>query len=277
MSQDRYSKLEDFVKEVRKKTLFQIATLGIGHVGGCMSIVETIACLYGDILKLDPKNPNWKLRDRFVLSKGHAGPAMYAALALRGFFPMEELETLNKPGTRLPSHTDHKKTPGVDMTTGSLAQGMSSAVGIALACKKEGIDNYVFCLIGDGESQEGQVWEAATFAAHYGLNRFILLVDKNGRQLDGFTDECMSVGQLGGKFQQFGFNVIEVKDGHNVKQICEAVEKAKLEQDRPTAIILNTIKAYGCPAASRIVNNHNMKLSMADYEEACQAIDAPAA
>lgn len=277
LSQERVKELELFAKEIRKKTLLEIATLGIGHVGGSMSIVEVLACLYGEILRVDPKNPKWEYRDRFVLSKGHAGPAMYAALALLGFFPEEELLTLNKPGTNLPSHTDHNKTPGVDMTTGSLGQGISSAVGIALACKLKKLDNYTYCLVGDGECDEGQVWEALMFAANYNLDKFILFVDKNARQLDGFTDECISLGDLKGKFEKFGIDTVELQDGHDVASICDAVERAKSVKGRPSAIILNTTKAKGVPAASRVVNNHNMPLTMADYEEACAFLDSQSA
>jgi len=277
VSQERIKELELFSKEIRKKTLLEIATLGIGHVGGSMSIVEVIACLYGDALRVDPNNPSWEYRDRFILSKGHAGPAMYAALALRGFFPQDELLTLNKPGTSLPSHTDHNKTPGVDMTTGSLGQGISSAVGIALACKLKNLDNYTYCLVGDGECDEGQVWEALMFAANYNLDKFILFVDKNARQLDGFTDECISLGDLKGKIEEFGFDVVELQDGHDIASICNAINHAKSVKDKPSAIILNTVKAKGVPAASRVANNHNMVLSMADYEEACAYLDSQSA
>lgn len=273
LSKERVNELQLFANEVRKQTLFQIATLGIGHIGGSMSIVEVMACLYGELLKIDPKNPEWELRDRFILSKGHAGPAMYAALALKGYFPQEELLTLNKPGTNLPSHTDHNKTPGVDMTTGSLGQGSSSAVGIALACKLKNIDNYVYCLVGDGECDEGQVWEALMFAAHNNLDRFILFVDKNGKQLDGNTEECLGLGDLKWKMESFGFDTVELPDGHDIAAICEAVERAKTIKNVPSAIILNTIKAKDVPAAQRVVNFHNMPFTMDDYLEACAFID----
>jgi len=273
LSQERINALKKFAIEVKKTTLMEIATLGIGHVGGSMSICELIACLYGEILNIDPKNPGWKERDRFVMSKGHAGPTMYAALALKGYFPMDELTTLNRPGTNLPSHTDHNKTLGVDMTTGSLGQGISSAVGIALACKLDRIDNYTYCLIGDGECQEGQVWEALAFAAQYKLNRFIVFVDKNAKQLDGPTEMCMDLGDLKMKFVDFGFNSIELLDGHDVEAICNAVEDAKKQKSKPSVIILNTIKAKDCPAAKRVPNDHNMPLNMADYEEACRMLD----
>ncbi len=277
ISQERVKELELFAKEIRKKTLLEIATLGIGHVGGSMSIVEVMACLYGEMMRIDPDNPKWENRDRFVLSKGHAGPAMYAALALKGYFPEDELLTLNKPTTNLPSHTDHNKTPGVDMTTGSLGQGASSAVGIALACKLKGLDSYTYCLVGDGECNEGQVWEALMFAANYNLDKFILLVDKNAKQLDGFTDDCMSLGDLKGKIEKFGFDVIELQDGHDIAAICNAIERAKSVEHQPSAIILNTIKAKDVPAANRVPNNHNMVLSMADYEEACAYLDGQVA
>lgn len=273
LSKEKVNELKKFAVEVRKNTLFEIASLGIGHIGGSMSICELVACLYGEIMKIDPKNPNWKERDRFIMSKGHAGPTMYAALALKGYFPIEELKTLNRPGTNLPSHTDHNKTAGVDMTTGSLGQGISSAAGIALACKLDKIDNYTYCLVGDGECQEGQIYEALQFASQHKLSRFIVFVDKNAKQLDGPTEMVMDLGDLKARFENFGFYGIEVADGHDVEAICNAVDQAK-KQDKPSVIILNTIKAKDVPSSTRVPNDHNMVFSMADYEEACKFIDS---
>ena len=272
LSESKAKDLKRLAIDIRKKTLYQIAKLGLGHVGGSMSVCELMACMYGEILNVDPNNPAMPDRDRFILSKGHAGPAMYSVLAIKGFFPLEELDTLNKPGTNLPSHTDCNKTKGVDMTTGSLGQGISSAAGIALACKMDKRDNYTYCVLGDGECQEGQVWEAAMFAAHYNLTRFILFVDKNVYQLDGPTDKCMSLGRLDEKFEKFGFYVQEV-DGHDVTTICDAVLNAKTQQEKPSAIILNTVKGKDCPVTSRVANFHMMPFSMADYEEACELYD----
>ena len=157
MSAEKEKELKSFAADIRIGCMKQLGALGIGHVGGVMSICDLMACLYGGVMKIDPANPKWEQRDRFIMSKGHAGPAMYAALALKGYFDPEELKTLNQPGTRLPSHTDRNRTPGVDMTTGSLGQGFSSGLGIALGCKRKKLDSYVYILLGDGECQEGQV------------------------------------------------------------------------------------------------------------------------
>ena len=182
---EKMQALREFAAEIRVETLKTIGSLGFGHVGGSMSIADAMAVLYGDIMKIDPKNPRWEDRDWCVLSKGHAGPCAYATLGLKGFYPLEETRTLNKPGTNFPSHTDRTKTPGVDLTTGSLGQGMSTATGAALGNKLDGRDSHVFVFVGDGECDEGQVWEAAQFAAHYKLDNLVCFVDSNKRQLDG--------------------------------------------------------------------------------------------
>ena len=171
--------LVNFSADIRSECIKMISKIGVGHVGGCLSIADVLACLYGGVMNIDPSRPRWEDRDRFVLSKGHADPAMYAALALKGYFPMDMLDTLNQPPTNLPSHTDMNRTPGVDMTTGSLGQGISSAVGIALGCRLKGKDNYTYVIVGDGESQEGQVWEAAMFAGAKQLSHLIAFVDYN--------------------------------------------------------------------------------------------------
>lgn len=273
LSQEKIKELKKFAIEIRRQTIYQIAFLGVGHIGGTMSICELLACLYGQILKVDPKNPKMENRDRFVMSKGHAGPTMYSALALKGFFPVKELETLNKPGTRLPSHTDMSKTPGVDMTTGSLGQGMSSSAGMALAAKLDGRDNYVYCLIGDGEMQEGQCWEAFAFASQQKLDNYIVFLDKNVKQLDGTTDQCLSLGDTSERLKAFGWNALEI-DGHDVVAICDAVQQAKsFKNGKPTFITLNTLKGKDCPAALRAAVNHNMPLSMDDYKESCELLD----
>ena len=207
------------------------------------------------------------------MSKGHAGPAMYAALALKGFFPMEELETLNKPGTRLPSHTDMTKTPGVDMTTGSLGQGMSSATGMALAGKLDNKDHYVYCLLGDGEIDEGQCYEAFQFAAQQNLDNLIVFLDKNDKQLDDTTDKCLSLRDINAKLEAFGWDVHDVKDGHDVAAICEAVEASKAAKGKPSFITLHTIKGKDFPQALRIPNNPNMPVTMDNYKEACELLD----
>ncbi len=264
--------LERFALEIRRQTIRELHSLGSGHVGGCMSIVELLAVLYGERLQVDPANPRWEERDRLVVSKGHAGPAVYAALALRGFFPLEQLETLNRPGTKLPSHMDAQKTPGVDMTTGSLGQGVSAGVGMALAARMDKRSCHVCVVAGDGECDEGQVWEAALFAAAQGLDNLTLIIDQNHLQLDGSTDEVLSLGSLEEKLRAFGWQVLSVEDGHSIPQLRQALSAAWRGKDgRPTAVVLNTIKGKGYPAAMR-GPNHHMIISDRDFEEAMEAL-----
>ena len=237
-----------------------------------MSIVELLAVLYGERLQVDPANPRWEERDRLVVSKGHAGPAVYAALDLWGFFPLEQLETLNRPGTKLPSHMDAQKTPGVDMTTGSLGQGVSAGVGMALAARMDKRSCQVCVVAGDGECDEGQVWEAALFAAAQGLDNLTLIIDQNHLQLDGSTDEVLSLGSLEEKLRAFGWQVLSVEDGHSIPQLRQALSAAWSGKDgRPTAVVLNTIKGKGYPAAMR-GPNHHMIISDGDFEEAMEAL-----
>lgn len=252
--------MKEMAVDIRIGCMKQFDSIGIGHVGGSFSVCDLMAVLYGGVLNINPKEPRCEQRDRFIMSKGHAGPAMYAALALRGFFDYDMLTTLNHPSTRLPSHTDRTKTPGVDMTTGSLGQGFSSALGIALGCKLKGLDNRVYILLGDGECQEGEVWECAMFAPAKRLSNVIAFVDYNNRQLDGFIDEVMPMGDLAKKFAEFGWNAIDVPDGNDVNQICNAIEEAQAAS-LPSMIILHTLKGKGCAYAEKLENNHNCPVS----------------
>lgn len=247
--------LEKFAAEIRSKTIRQLATRGFGHVGGSMSIVEILSVLYNGGMKIDPSNPKWEDRDWLVCSKGHAGPAVYSTLAMKGFFPEEWLSTLNTTGTNLPSHCDRNKTPGIDVSTGSLGQGISLAAGVAASYKMDGKDNTVFCILGDGECQEGQVWEAALFAAHNKLSNLVLLIDDNKVQLDGATAVVNNMESFEEKFKAFHFNTISI-DGHDVEAIWDAVAAAKAESEKPTAIILNTIKGKDCSFAEGKFNHH---------------------
>ena len=249
--------LRVFAEEIRVETLKEFAHLGFGHVGGAMSIIETLAVLYGGVMRIDPKNPKWENRDKFVMSKGHAGPSLYATLALKGYFPKEELLTLNQGGTILPSHTDRLKTPGVDMTTGSLGQGMSTAIGMCLGDRLMGRDSYTYLMLGDGECNEGQVWEGAMFAAHYKLDHLIAFVDLNKQQLDGATDDVMHMGDMVSKWQAFDWHVQKV-NGHNVDEIKAAIEAAKAETGKPSMIILDTIKGHGCLLAESMFPCHHI-------------------
>ena len=201
VNMEKNKELRVFAEEIRVETLKELANLGFGHIGGSMSVVELLAVLYGREMRLDPQNPQGEDRDKLVMSKGHAGPAVYATLALKGYFPREELLTLNQGGTHFPSHCDRLKTTGVDMTTGSLGQGISTACGLALGNRILGRnDAYVYLVLGDGECDEGQVWEVAAFAAHQMLDHLIAFVDQNKQQLDGSTDDVMYMGDMDDKF-----------------------------------------------------------------------------
>ena len=246
LTQNRIHELKICAEKIRLETLKIIHSTGFGHVGGSLSLAETMAVLYGEVMHVRPQEPRWEDRDWFVLSKGHGGPVMYAALGLCGYYPVEEAYTLNQPHTRFPSHTDRLMTPGVDLTTGSLGQGMSEAAGAALGNRLLGRNNRVFAVIGDGEADEGQIWEAAQFAAHYRLGNLICLVDDNKRQLDGACADVMSHGMgIGKKFEASGWKVINVEDGHDVAQIYRAVSSQTSPEDLPVCVILNTVKGKG--------------------------------
>lgn len=236
--------LKEQAKEIRKDIVMMIGQAKSGHPGGSLSATEIVTYLYFEELRIDPTNPKWDDRDRFILSKGHAAPVLYAALARRGFFPTEELSTLRKIGSHLQGHPDMKKVPGVDMSTGSLGTGFSAATGIAMACKLDKKENYVYTLLGDGEIQEGQVWEAAMSAAHYKLDNLIAFLDNNGLQIDGNIDDVLSPNPIDAKFAAFGWHVLVI-DGHDFKQIADAVAAAKAEKGRPTMIVAKTVKGKG--------------------------------
>lgn len=267
--------LKEVCKDIRCDIMSSIGHLGNGHIGGCLSVVELLAVLYFEEMNIDPAKPKMAGRDRLVCSKGHAGPAVYAALANRGFFRKEELLTLNQGGTNLPSHCDMNRTTGVDMTTGSLGQGFSCAVGAALGAKLEGDGARVFAIVGDGESQEGQIWEAAMFAAAKKLDNLIGFTDYNKLQIDGSVAEVNDIAPLPDKWAAFGWNVIDVKDGNDVQQVSQAVKQAKanLGSGRPTMVILNTVKGCG---VSFIVEmgpgNHNTNLTEEDARRAIAEI-----
>lgn len=262
-----------FAEEIRIATLEEFNSLGSGHVGGAMSIVETLGVLYGGVMKIDPQNPQWADRDRLVLSKGHAGPALYATLALKGYFPKEMLATLNKPGTDLPSHADRNHTPGIDMTTGSLGQGVSTAMGLAMAAKAMDKDYQTYLIVGDGECNEGQVWEGAQFAAHQKLDNLVLFVDWNKKQLDGLTEEISGAANFAEKFAAFGWHVQQI-NGHDVSSIAGAIETAHSVKDKPSCIVLDTIKGHGCTIAETVADNHSISFKPEVMNEAIEAARA---
>ena len=258
--------------EIRKSILTEIGTLGVGHLGGSLSIVELLVTLYNNHMNIDPKNPKKEGRDRLVVSKGHSGPAVYAVLADLGYFPKDWLLTLNKPGTNLPSHCDMNRTPGIDMTTGSLGQGFSCAVGIALASKLKSDGAKIYTIIGDGETQEGQVWEAAMFASHKNLNNLIAFTDYNKLQLDGEVKDICGIEPLDKKWEAFGWNVWTVDDGNDCEKINEAILEAK-NSDKPVMIILNTVKGSGIKFAEDAgVSNHSMNVSKEMFEKGMQEL-----
>lgn len=263
--------LKNLATDIRLETIKEIGNLGVGHTSGSLSIADVLAVLYGKVMKILPKKPKWEGRDWFVLSKGHAGPAVYAALSLKGFFPLEELKTLNIPGTNLPSHCDWTKTKGIDMTTGSLGQGASSAMGIALAHKMDNMNNYIYTIFGDGECQEGQIWEAALFASHHKLDNVIAFVDYNKQQIDGFTRDVCDIGDICNKFTEFGWHSQEI-DGHNVSEIYEAIKNAKKTKGKPSMIVLHTIKGKGWSRLEGKLDNHNGPVSKDLMEEAINEI-----
>ena len=281
MDKETLQFLKNQAKEIRKMTIEEIAALGSGHIGGAMSIVDLLALLYFHRMKIDPKNPRWEERDQLVVSKGHAGPAVYAALALKEFFPKDWLTTLNKGGTSLPSHCDRNKTPGIDMTTGSLGQGFSAAIGIALGMRMDNKSSTVYTIIGDGESNEGLIWEGALFAGFQKVSNLIAFTDYNKQQLDGFTKDILDLDDLAAKWKSFGWFTQEV-DGHDISALDAAIEKALTQNSqgasslgilrKPSMIIMHTIKGKGCSFAEGAEKNHSMVFDMEKAKEAIAAL-----
>ena len=267
--------LKEICKDIRCDIVTSIGHVGVGHIGGSLSIVELLAVLYFEEMNIDPKNPAMPGRDRFICSKGHAGPALYAALANRGYFDREKLLTLNDDGSDLPSHCDMHHTPGVDMTTGSLGQGFSCALGVALGSKLSEDGATIYTLIGDGESQEGQVWEAAMFAAAKKLDNLIAFTDYNGYQIDDAVENICDLAPLGDKWAAFGWNVIDVEDGNDVEQVSAAVKHARLGigSGRPTMVILHTLKGCGVQwIADLKVGSHSTNLNAEQVKAAIAEI-----
>ena len=246
--------LKQIAKDIRCNIVECIGSIGVGHMGGCLSIVELLAVLYFQEMNIDPQNPKMADRDRFVLSKGHAAPALYAVLAERGFFDPEILTTLRQIGSILQGHPDMKNIPGVDMSTGSLGQGVSCAVGMALSAKHFGDNFKVYTILGDGELEEGQVWEAAMFAANKNLSNLTVFVDYNGLQIDGTIEEVNSAAPIDKKFEAFNWHTIII-DGHDFEQIEAALNEAE-KVDKPVAIIAKTVKGKGVSFMENAVNWH---------------------
>lgn len=244
-----------------------------GHPGGSLSIAEDLAYLYWKEMRVDPKNPGWEDRDRLVLSKGHCAPALYAALALKGYFPWDELKSLRHIGALLQGHPDMKHIPGVDMSTGSLGQGISAACGMALAAKIDGKDSRVYAILGDGEIEEGQVWEAAMFAAHYKLDNLCAIVDNNNLQIDGTVEAVMSPYPITDKFAAFGWNVITI-DAHDFDQIEAAMNAAKAVKGKPTVLVQKSVKGKGVSFMENQVSWHGAAPNAEQYETAMAELNA---
>ncbi len=237
--------IRDLSQRMREDIVTMTGAAGSGHPGGSLSVVEILATLYQDVMRHDPANPRWPERDRLVLSKGHAAPALYSVLAAHGYFPSEELITLRKLGSMLQGHPDMHRTPGVEMSTGSLGMGLSVGNGMALAARLDDRASRVYVILGDGELDEGSVWESAMAAAHYGLDNLVAIVDRNGMQIDGDTESVMKLDSLAAKWQSFGWNVIDVADGHDPEQLLAAFAQAAAHKNQPTVIIAHTIKGKG--------------------------------
>lgn len=250
-----------------------ICRAGSGHLGGALSLVEVVMTLFRRIMKVDPANPEWDLRDRLVLSKGHAAPVLYVALAYQGFFPKSWLPTMNADGTRLPSHADARTVPGIDATTGSLGQGLSVACGMAKAAKLSGQEHNVFCIIGDGESNEGQNWEAGMFAAQAKLDNLVCITDYNKLQIDGFTHEVLDLEPLADKWRAFGWETLEM-DGHDWDDIYETLNRAVAVKGKPAMVIAHTIKSKGHKITENRPESHNIKVpDEAAYKKYMDALD----
>ncbi len=272
MTESRIKELQKIAYKIRRDAIDAVYSAASGHPGGSLSIAEILAYLYFEEMNIDPKNPQKPDRDRFVLSKGHAAPGLYAALAERGYFPVEELKTLRQIDSVLQGHPDMKHIPGVDMSTGSLGLGISAACGMALAAKQMKQDWRVWTIVGDGESEEGQVWEAAMFAAHYKLDNLCAIIDWNGLQIDGAVKDVMNPTPLDEKFKAFGWHVIMI-DAHDLAAIDAAVKEAKATKGQPTAIIAKSVKGKGVSYMENAVNWHGAAPKQEQYEIAVKELD----
>ncbi len=268
---ENIKELEKMSKEIRKGIIEEVYSHSSGHPGGSLSIADILTVLYFKEMKIDEKNPKWEDRDRLVLSKGHCSPALYSVLAHRGYFPLEDLKTFRDINSYLQGHPDMKKIPGVDMTTGSLGQGLSAANGMAIAGKMGKKDYRVYCILGDGEIEEGQVWEAAMASSKYKLDNLCVIIDNNNLQIDGKIEEVMNSYPIDEKFRSFGFEIIKI-DGHNVQEIIDAFDVAKNIKDRPVCIIAKTIKGKGISYMENQVGWHGKAPNEEQYIEAIKEL-----
>ena len=267
-------KIQRLAAQIRKDVVMMIGCEGhVGHLGGSCSSADIVAALYGRKMKLDPKNPSWEDRDRFLYSKGHAGIAQYAALAELGFFPREDLWEIKNLGARLQGHPDRIRTPGVEANTGSLGQGLSIANGMALAMRLDNRPGKVYCIMGDGEQAEGQIWEAAMAASAHKIDNIVGIIDQNRLQATGAVADRFDTNPLPEKWAAFGWHVIEI-DGHNVEEILRALDEADTVKGKPTAIIAHTVKGKGISFAENESGFHNTALTQEQYETALKELDA---
>ena len=257
--------LQKFATQIRIGAVESIKSRGFGHIGGALSICDALAVLYGTQMTVAPKNPKMPERDKLVCSKGHAGPAVYSVLALKGFYPYDEIKTLNQPGTNFPSHCDTNKTPGVDITTGSLGQGTSLAAGMALADKLRKRDKRTFLIVGDGEINEGQCWETFMFAAAKELSNLFVLIDWNKKQLDGYTKDILKNDDLDKKMEAFGFETVKI-NGNDVEALYDALENTKKGGNKPYAIVMDTVKGAGVTEVEQTMGNHSMTVGVDKFD-----------
>jgi len=269
-SKEQISQLEKKVKGIKKLIIQMLAKAGSGHPGGSLSSAELVTCLYFEVLRHDPKNPDWPQRDRFHMSKGHCCPLWYAILAKCGYFAIEELWTLRQLGSNLQGHPD-RRTPGVTLASGSLGQGLSVALGMALAAKIDKEDYRVYCLLGDGEIQEGNIWEAAMSTSHYKCDNICAIVDYNGYQIDGKTVDIMNLEPLVDKWRAFGWHTIEI-DGHSIPEILDAYTQAKTIKNKPTVIIAHTIKGKGVSFMENVVDFHGRAPTKEEEKKALEEL-----
>lgn len=265
------SDLKMHSQNLRRHIIRMLGEAGSGHPGGSLSAADIVSCLYFWEMNVRPAEPAWADRDRFVLSKGHAAPVLYAVLAEKGYFPMEELSTLRKLGSRLQGHPDTRKLPGVEASTGSLGQGISWSVGMALAAKMDRKDYRTYVLLGDGEMEEGMVWEALMAAAHYRLDNLVAFVDNNGLQIDGPVRQVMNPEPLADKLRAFGWETFTI-DGHDIEAILDALDQARMVVDKPVAIVARTVKGMGCSFMENKVEWHGTALKPAEVDQALQEL-----
>ena len=273
MNKQRINELAIIANKVRKNALTAVYSASSGHPGGSLSIADVLTLLYFEVMNVDPKNPKNPDRDRFVLSKGHCAPALYGTLAEKGYFPVEDMKTFRNISSYLQGHPDMNKVPGVDMSTGSLGQGVCAANGMALAGKLDKKDYRVYAILGDGELEEGQVWEAAMFAPHYKLDNVTIFVDFNGLQIDGDISKVMSPLPIDEKFKAFGWNVVVI-DAHNYDEIKEAIKTAKSTKGKPTAVIAKSVKGKGVSFMENEASWHGAAPNKEQYEQAISELDA---